>query len=39
MTGRRNNEADFNALIDVMAEMIDAQVMVQRTKDDDWITE
>lgn len=37
MTGRRNIEADFNVLIDLMADMIDAQVLVKRRDGDEWI--
>lgn len=32
-------EADFDTLIDLMADMIDAQVDVRRTDGDDWIVD
>ena len=35
----RDIEADFDTLIDLMADMIDAQVDVRRTDGDDWIVD
>lgn len=37
MAGRRNIEADFDVLIGMMASMIEAQLHVGRTDDDDWV--
>ncbi|KIK83090.1 hypothetical protein [Pseudomonas sp. W15Feb9B] len=39
MIGRRSIEADFNTLIDLMADMIDAQVDLARTEGDEWIAD
>lgn len=39
MAYRRDIEADFDTLIDLMAEMIDAQVDIPRTEGDDWIVD
>lgn len=36
MSGHRNIREDFNILIEVMAEMIDAQAGVPRTEGDEW---
>lgn len=39
MSGRRNIEADFNVLIDLSVEMINAQAAAPRTDGDEWIVD
>lgn len=39
MTGRRDIESDFNVLINLMAEMVEAQVQVARSEGDEWIAD